>query len=84
MDIASLSMSMSQINLQENVGISLLKMNMNNEENTTQFINQMMDNMPKDENLGNIIDSYVWIINKFTKKVNNIDKIWINITYWKV
>ena len=56
MDIAALSMIMSQSRVQESAGIAVMKMAMNTgKENATQ-ITEMINNSAVDPNLGNHID----------------------------
>lgn len=58
MDVARMSMGMSQNSLKSAVSISLLKMTMNNEQQVADGMNQMLKStMAKDPNLGNKIDS---------------------------
>lgn len=58
MDVARMSMGMSQNSLKSAVSISLLKMTMNNEQQVANGMNQMLEaTMAKDPNLGNKIDS---------------------------
>ena len=59
MDIAALSMTMSQTKVQESVNLSILKMSMNDSKETAEAMTKMMDNIAVDENLGNKIDVYV-------------------------
>lgn len=56
MDIAALSINMSQANLGSAVQLSLLKMQMNNGKDMAKEMNKMLENMAVDPNLGNIID----------------------------
>lgn len=56
MDIAALSMSLSQSNLQQSVGISVMKMAMDTGEETATQMTEMMSNISLDPNLGNNID----------------------------
>ena len=56
MDIAALSMVMSQTRVQESAGIAVMKMAMDTgKENATQ-ITDIMNNFAVDTNLGNHID----------------------------
>ncbi|MDD5794324.1 MAG: YjfB family protein [Clostridiales bacterium] len=59
MDIAALSMTMSQTKVQESASLSVLKMSMNDSKETAEAMTKMMDNIAVDENLGNKIDVYV-------------------------
>ena len=59
MDIAALSMTMSQTKVQESASLSVLKMCMNDSKETAEAMTKMMDNIAVDENLGNKIDVYV-------------------------
>lgn len=59
MDIASLSVVMSQASVQNQVGIALTKMTMNNMENTAESLNQMMGAVAVNPNLGRNIDASV-------------------------
>lgn len=59
MDIAALSMTMSQTKVQESASLSILKMSMNDSKETAEAMTKMMDNIAVDENLGNKIDVYV-------------------------
>lgn len=56
MDIGKMSMSMSQGALKAAVGISLMKMQMNNNENTAEGIKEMMGTVAVNPNLGQVID----------------------------
>lgn len=56
MDIAGLSIAMSQQKTQDAVGISLMRMVMGNaKENSSEMI-KMMENMAVDPNLGHSLD----------------------------
>lgn len=59
MDIASLSMALSQERVMTNVGTSLLKLTMNNTEESINALSKIMDNDSFDPYLGNNIDSTV-------------------------
>ena len=59
MDIAALSITMSQTKVQEAASLSVLKMSMNESKETAEAMTKMMDNIAVDENLGNKIDVYV-------------------------
>lgn len=59
MDIAALSMTMSQTKVQESASLSILKMSMNDSKETAEVMTKMMDNIAVDENLGNKIDVYI-------------------------
>lgn len=56
MDIAELSIIMSQSRVQESAGIQLAKMTMETEKETAAQMTQMMGNVAVDSNLGNHID----------------------------
>lgn len=56
MDIAALSMNMSQISLQNKVDVSIMKMVMNDNKDISESINNMIDDIAVDENLGQNID----------------------------
>ena len=56
MDIAGLSMNMSQISLQNKVDVSIMKMVMNDNKGISESINNMIDDIAVDENLGQNID----------------------------
>lgn len=56
MDIASLSIAMSQSSVQTQLGAALLKMSMDNSQNIAENLNQMMGNIAVDPNLGKVID----------------------------
>lgn len=56
MDIAALSMNMSQISLQNKVDVSIMKMVMNDNKGISESINNMIDDIAVDENLGQNID----------------------------
>ncbi|EKQ51096.1 MULTISPECIES: YjfB family protein [unclassified Clostridium] len=56
MDIGSLSMGLSQASVANSVQISVMKMAMNNSEDVDVEMEQMMNNMATDENLGRNID----------------------------
>lgn len=59
MDIASLSMALSQEKVMTNVGTSLLKLTMNNTEESISALSKMIDNNSFDPYLGNNVDSIV-------------------------
>lgn len=56
MDIAELSIVMSQSRVQESAGIQLAKITMDNQNETAAQMAQMMGNVAVDPNLGNHID----------------------------
>lgn len=60
MDIASLSIASSQANVQQTVGISVMKMAMNVSEEQSVAMNQMISKAAiPDPNLGQNIDLFV-------------------------
>ena len=56
MDIAALSMVMSQSRVQESASISVMKMAMNTEKESAGQISEMLKNVAVDPNLGNHLD----------------------------
>lgn len=56
MDIAVLSMVMSQSRVQESAGISVMKMAMNTEEETASQMMEMMKDISQDPNIGQNLD----------------------------
>lgn len=56
MDIAELSMVMSQSRVQQSVGIAVMKMAMDTGKETATQMAGMIDNVAVDPNLGNHID----------------------------
>ncbi|MFT8340387.1 YjfB family protein [Clostridium beijerinckii] len=56
MDIAQLSIIMSQARVQESAGIQLAKITMDTEKETANQMTQMIGNVAVDPNLGNNID----------------------------
>ncbi|WP_244834827.1 YjfB family protein [Clostridium sp. BJN0001] len=59
MDVAAASIGMHQAQLQNDVTLSVMKISMNDAENTSTQITEMMDNMSLDPNLGTNIDTTV-------------------------
>ena len=59
MDIASMSVGMHQANLMDNIGMSVMKMAMNNSNQMVNELSKMMDNMAKEPGKGNVIDTRV-------------------------
>jgi hypothetical protein len=55
MDISSLAMNMSQIGLQQDIGVAMLSKTMDTAEVTGQGIQKMIDSVPT-PNLGGSID----------------------------
>jgi hypothetical protein len=56
MDIAALSMAMSQSRVQESAGIAVMKMAMDTGKENAVQMTEMMKNVSLDPNLGNNID----------------------------
>lgn len=56
MDIAELSMVMSQSRVQESAGIQLTKMTMNSEKEAATQITEMIGSIATDPNLGKHLD----------------------------
>lgn len=56
MDIAALSMSMSQSSVKGQVGIALMKITMNSNETMASQMTEMMKSASVDPNLGKVID----------------------------
>lgn len=56
MDIAALSMDMSQVSLQNEVQLSLMRMAVEDSNVINEKMNDMIDNMAIDINLGTKID----------------------------
>lgn len=56
MDIAALSMAMSQSRVQESAGIAVMKMAMNIGKETSNQMTEMMKNVVVDPNLGQHLD----------------------------
>lgn len=56
MDIAGLSVVMSQYSVQSQVGVALTKMTMENMENTASNLNEMMGSIAVNPNVGKVID----------------------------
>lgn len=59
MDIAALSMNMSQVSLENQVQLSVMKMSMENSDIINDNMTKMMDNMAVDLNLGTNLDTTV-------------------------
>ncbi|SMB82571.1 Putative motility protein [Desulfonispora thiosulfatigenes DSM 11270] len=64
MDIAALSMIKSQAQLQQDVGVAMMKKVMNTAEQRSNFINEMLGSSSKSPqanlpHMGNNIDKYV-------------------------
>lgn len=57
MDIAALSMVMSQSRVQESAGISVMKMAMDTGKETATQMTEMMKNVAVDTNLGQHLDA---------------------------
>lgn len=57
MDIAALSMVMSQSRVQESAGISVMKMAMNTGKETATQMTKMMESVSADPNLGQHLDA---------------------------
>lgn len=57
MDIGALSMVMSQSRVQQDAGISVMKMAMNTSKETATQMTEMMKSAAVDPNLGNHIDA---------------------------
>lgn len=58
MNIGKISMAMNQNPLKSAVSVSLLKMTMDNNTKVANSITEMLNSsMPKDPDLGNVIDS---------------------------
>ncbi|MBE6049179.1 MAG: putative motility protein [Clostridium sp.] len=56
MDIAGLSVVMSQYSVQSQVGVALTKMTMENMKNTASNLNEMMGSIAVNPNVGKVID----------------------------
>lgn len=56
MDIAELSMVMSQSKVQQDAGIAVMKMAMDTGKETSTQMTEMINNIAVDSNLGNHID----------------------------
>ncbi|GKX65481.1 YjfB family protein [Inconstantimicrobium mannanitabidum] len=56
MDVGALSMAMSQNSIANAVDLSVMKMAMNSENETSTTIDKMMSNMAVDPNLGTLLD----------------------------
>ena len=59
MDIAALSMNMSQVALENQVQLAVMKMSMENSNIINDNMTKMMDNMAVDLNLGTNLDATV-------------------------
>lgn len=59
MDIAALSMAMSQSRVKESAGIAVMKMAMNTGKETAVQMTEMMKNVAVDPNLGQRLDTRV-------------------------
>ena len=59
MDIASTSMTLSQYNLGNAVGISLMKLQMNTQSQMAEGLNKIMEVSAINPNLGKVIDARV-------------------------
>lgn len=57
MDIAALSMVMSQSRVQESAGIAVMKMAMNTGKETATQMTEMMKNVAVDPNIGQHLDT---------------------------
>lgn len=58
MDVGRISMAMNQNFLKSAVSVSLLKMTMDNNNKVANSMTEMLNSsMPKNPNLGNVIDS---------------------------
>jgi hypothetical protein len=57
MDIAAMSMNLSQTSVQDAASVSILKMAMNNSSDTATQMTEMMDNMAIDTTRGSVIDT---------------------------
>ncbi|MCH3964262.1 MAG: YjfB family protein [Clostridium sp.] len=56
MDIAALSIVMNQSKVQQDAGIAVMKMAMDNNNDTALQMTEMLDDITVDPNLGNNID----------------------------
>lgn len=57
MDIAALSIVMSQSKVQESAGLAVMKMAMNTGKETANGVTEMLKNAAVDPNLGNRLDA---------------------------
>ncbi|NSB43917.1 hypothetical protein B0P06_003688 [Clostridium saccharoperbutylacetonicum] len=57
MDIAAMSMNLSQTSVQDAASVSILKMAMSNSSETATQMTEMMDNMAIDTTRGSVIDA---------------------------
>ena len=56
MDIGSLSIAMSNISVRSSVDVSLMKMNMDGDNQELDIVAKMMNDSAVDPNLGKVID----------------------------
>lgn len=56
MQIAAMSMSMANANTQNALAIGMMRKTMDSQEQTMEFITEMLDNMPSPDGRGQILD----------------------------
>ncbi len=56
LDIAALSMSMAQANLQQGVSIGMMKKTMESTQQTMETITDMLDSMPSPDGKGTVLN----------------------------
>ena len=56
MEIAALSMSMANANVQNSLSVGMLKKTMDSQEQVMETITEMMDNMPSPDGKGTLLD----------------------------
>ena len=59
MDIAGMSVGMHKADLQQKVGMSVMKMAMNNSSQMADDLNRMLESLPKEPGKGNVIDTRI-------------------------
>ena len=56
MEIAALSMSMANANVQNSLSVGMLKKTMESQQQAMETITEMMDNMPSPDGRGTLLD----------------------------
>ncbi|MDE7398371.1 MAG: putative motility protein [Oscillospiraceae bacterium] len=56
MQIAAMSMSMASANAQNALAIGMMRKTMDSQEQSMEFITEMLDNMPSPDGRGQILD----------------------------
>lgn len=56
MEIAALSMSMANANVQNSLSVGMLKKTMDSQQEAMETITEMMDNMPSPDGRGMLLD----------------------------